>query len=239
MTIYIAGVDLAETLAFFACTVVAVEGSKIKIKTVIKKNEVLYPELETLMLEKVIAKYGLKKIVVDYTSEKAFSEFLERRLHPSFANPSSPQYKKWKYVTPIIMNDTMKLNMKQNARQMMDADPPILEWPPLEKIHPTIAKRIEELREQLLRETGQPSKGAVPLRFPKPEGEHNDLAVSLELALLEARNYLGRMSGSGGIPIIIGKKISPEQHDPTKPFLGFVHNITRGLDVKKVEFKRP
>lgn len=233
--IYIYGMDLAETLNYFACTVTSVEGSEIKLKTIIKKRNVLYPELEELVVEKLIPKFPPSCIVTDYTSEKAFSEFLERRLHPSFANPHSSQYKKWKMVVPVVMNDTVKLNMKQNARQMLQDG--FFKWPKLETVHPALAKRVIELKEQLFRESAAPSKGAVPLKFPKPVGENNDIAISFELNLLKAREYLGAMSGTGGVPMVIGRRVQPSPVGKEAPFLAFAKKNLKDLNVTKTEFK--
>ena len=232
--IYVYGLDLAQTLNYFACYVLAVD-KKVKIKTIVKKKDIMYPELEEMMLTKLFPKYPPKKIVTDYTSERAFSEWLERRLHPSFANPSSKEHKKWKYVVPIVSTDVTNLEMKQNARQMMNDE--LFIWPPLSQVPPRIAKLIEETKEQMYREAGEPSKGNAALKFPKPRGYDNDLIRALELGLLKSRDYLGHMSGTGGIPVVVGKKIGPNEKEPEKPFRDLIKKKLAGFNVTGTDFK--
>lgn len=161
-------------------------------------------------------KFTPTKIYTDYTSEKSFSEWLETHLHPAFANRTSSQYKKWKYIEPIIFSQPVKLNMKQNARQMMEEG--LFVWPMLSKSNPKTAMHIAETKEQMLREAGRSGNsgtGMTRVHFPKPVGYDNDLIMALELALLGARKHLGHFGGSDGKPWAAGGRLSEYKKEVT------------------------
>lgn len=243
LLIYIYGIDLAESLNYWAIYVNKIIQDHVEIQTIRKGKDTLYPELEAIILNELVPKYPPKEIVVDYTSEKAFSEWLETKLHPAFRNPNSSQYKKWKFVQPIIFSQPVKLNMKQNARQMMEGEHPMFRWPDLAKSHPVIAKWVEETKEQLLREAQKTARGGTGLTkavFPKPIGYDNDLAMALELSLLGCRKYLGHFSGTGGKAKVHGARyMQPEKPSPKDILEKKIRERVKGFPNAEVDISFP
>ena len=216
--LYIYGVDLAENLNYFAVWILYPKDGHIRIKTVKKAKNVLYPTLEKMFTDPKIGlfkKYPPAEIWTNYTNEKAFSEYLETHFHPAFANPHSKDYKKWKMVHPIVSTQPVNLNMKQNAAQMMQADEngfKVFEWPDPKRTRAETGIIIAEAKEQTLREAAHVSSaGMAKSTFPKPTGYDNDLIRGLELMLLGARKYANSISNLSDGVTVIGARVKPPE----------------------------
>lgn len=230
MTQYIYGIDLAESLNYFACWILYPDNGHIRIKTVKKATDVLYPTLAEMFTNPqkgLFKKYPPTEIWTDYTNEKAFSEFMETHFHPAFANPhSKTYYKKWRMVHPVISSQPMNLQMKQNAAQMMQKnqdDFTVFEWPDPKRTRPETGVIIAEAKEQTLREAAHSTKsgaGMTKAVFPKPTGYDNDLIRALELGLLGARKYATSISNLGHQITVKGKRIEPQIEPTTRQKFG-------------------
>lgn len=242
--INIYGIDVAEKLNYFVCWVLGVQQNEVRIRTVKIAKDILYPELERLIIKTMIPKYPPKEIWVDYTNEKSFSEWLESKLNPAFANPYSKQHGKWKYVEPVVFSQPVKLNMKQNARQMMEEDPVtkkrIFTFPDPKKTRPETNAIIDLAREQLLREGFKiGGGGGVPrMHFPKPDGFDNDLVMGLELGLLGCRKYVPHFTNIGK-PFIQGTRLENimRKPDPADKFIRNVSERMRQFNVTGYDIK--
>lgn len=247
MTIYVYGIDLAESLNYWCVWINAVNFNRVRIATIRAGKDGLYPDLEHMIKTELIPRFPPREIWIDYTSEKSFSEWLESDLHPAFKNPSSSQYKKWKYVEPVIFSQPVKLNMKQNARQMMEPDEKghqIFEWPDIAKCHPTMAKFVTEAKAQHLREAGITSPmsgGTIRMRFPKPQGYDNDFVMANELSLMGCRKFVTHFSGTGGVPIVHGAKLKDpkEKVDPLKVLTKKTKERMGSFNVTSVSYDIP
>lgn len=183
---YIYGLDPAQTLNFAGIVVTTIENRKIRIATVRKFQKLTYPELEEKLFD-LFERYPPRLIISDYTSEKSFSETLEAKFHPSFMDESSPRYKEWRKVRPVVFTPESKLKMKQNAREIMEKKQ--LAFPNPLKTDPRMWLLIEELKGQMMREAASAGRNGL-LLFPKPEGHDNDLVTALELSLYGAKEFL-------------------------------------------------
>jgi hypothetical protein len=222
---YIWGIDIAESLNYFAVWVLYTQDGHIRVKTVKKARKVLYPTLEKMLMDRktgLYAKYPPKEIWTDYTNEKSFSEWLEARLHPAFSNPHSSHYKKWRHVFPVISTQPMNLQMKQNASHLMQPDKngrTIFEWPDPKRTRPETGVLIAEAKEQMLRESAHTMKSGAGMTkpvFPKPVGYDNDLIRALELGLMGARKYVSQMSNLSGKVSVHGGRIEPPNPNQAK-----------------------
>lgn len=229
--------DLAESLDYATIYIVSVS-DKARIVAVRKFNDVLYPQLEAFVIRKCVPRYPPSIICVDYTNERSFSEWLESALNPSFLNPYAPNFKKWKYVDPISFNDTTKLDMKQNMRQLeIDG---LFEWPKQEKTDPRTWALIKETKEQMYREMGEPSRGNAPLKFPKPKGQHNDLIIGLELSLYRARRFLTHFHGANEKPLLFGRRIYEGDKKPEVTRLEKATIVRlKGFNIDKLDVTLP
>lgn len=216
---YIYGIDLAEALNFFACWILYPQDGHIRIKTVKKARNVLYPTLVEMFTNPktgLFKKYPPTEIWTDYTNEKSFSEFMETHFNPAFANPHSKKYKKWTIVHPVISSQPVNLQMKQNMAQMLqknENDFTIFEFPDPRKTRPETGIIIEEAKEQALREAAHTTKsgaGMTKAVFPKPVGYDNDLIRALELGALGARKYAKGISNLDGEVSVKGRRLEPK-----------------------------
>ena len=242
---YFWGIDVAENLNFFAVWVLYIMDGHIRVKTVKKAKNVLYPTLEKMLTGPggLSKKYPPKEIWTDYTSEKSFSEWLEAKFHPAFSNPHSKQYKKWRTVFPMVSTQPSNLTMKQNASHLMQPDQngdSIFQWPDPKKSHPSTAALCAEAKEQMLRESSHSMMSGAGMTkpvFPKPIGYDNDLIRSLELALMGARKHVTGMSNLSGKIIVHGAKLDPPNWRSEKD--GFIRDMmkrTSNLNVTDAHF---
>ena len=185
MTAYGYGIDLGQMLDYTSIVVLEIK-EKHRIKTLRQKNNMSYPEIIDDLFSDLIRRFPPAYICIDYTSEKAVAEEIEGRLNPSFKSPHSSGYRQWKYVTPVVFNQDTKLRLKQNAKSLFESKRFVL---PITCVNLRIRSLVEELKQQTLREAGEPGRNGL-LRFPKPQGHHNDLIIALELALLRADEFL-------------------------------------------------
>jgi len=193
---YVYGIDLAQTLNFAGIIVLDVSNTKVRIKTARKYQHVIYPQIKAILHKDLFPRFPPSAILVDYTSEKSFSEELEASLNPSFNIPNSDFYLKWKYVKPVIFSQASKLEMKQNSKNFMQQN--WFDFPIETETHPLVWELVKELKEQMQRESAEPS-GNGQLSFPKPEGQDNDLAMACELALLGAKEFFGPYANTIGV----------------------------------------
>lgn len=184
--IYVYGIDLAQSLNYTGIIVTKVSDKKIKIVAIRKYKDMTYPELEKILFDDLFRKFSPKCVVVDYTNERSFAETIESRLNPSFMNPNSSDYRRWKTVQPVIFSQDIKLELKQTAREMMEKRQFAL---PRIVMDPRVRSLISELKEQMLREAGSPGANGR-LKFLKSEGHDNDLVIALELNLYGAKKFL-------------------------------------------------
>lgn len=185
------GIDLAQTLNYCGIVIIRID-KNIQIQTLRKFNKVLYPNIKKLLIHELFPRFPPTYVATDYSNEKAFSEELEAMINPTFTLEGHREYKKWNTVLPIRFTMESKLAMKQNSRYILENKlftPPSKVGSP-----PEIWALWEELQQQLLRENADPNPQGQ-LRFPKPDGYDNDLAMAFELALFGAKNYIGEMSG--------------------------------------------
>ena len=183
--IYGYGIDAAHTLNYCGIVITRIE-DKIRLVTVKKLRGISYPEITRILFDDLFKKYPPRYICTDYTNERSFSHTIEARKNPGFDKHSTPGFYRWKYVNPVVFTMDTKLEMKQNAREMMENKDFV--WPKKSlKANPL----VEELKDQMLREAGQPALNGK-LKFPKPEGHDNDLIIALELNLFGAKKYLPR-----------------------------------------------
>lgn len=208
MTIYVYGIDLAQSLNYTAIIITKVENKKITIVRIKKYNKMTYPELEEILF-KFFEKYKPTRVVVDYTNERSFAETIEAKLHPSFMNSNSSDYKKWKTVMPVVFSQEMKLELKQNAREIMEKGQFV--WPNPLKTDLRVWPLIEELKSQMLKEAASPGRNGL-LNFLKPAGYDNDLIIAHELNLYGAKEFLHHNPEDWGI-------IRPYRHNPMLKYL--------------------
>ncbi len=180
--IYGYGIDAAHTLNYCGIVITRIE-DRIRLVKVCKLRGISYPEITRVLFDDFFKKYPPRYICTDYTNERSFSHTIEARLNPGFDKHSSAGFFKWKHVNPVVFTMDTKLEMKQNAREMMENKDFV--WP--KKNNPL----VEELKEQMLREAGQPALNGK-MKFPKPEGHDNDLIMALELNLFGAKKHLPR-----------------------------------------------
>jgi len=186
LTRYVYGIDLAQSLNYTAIIITKVENKKIIIVRIKKFNKMTYPEIEEILFE-LFEKFPPTRVVVDYTNEKSFAETIEAKLHPSFMNSNSSDYKRWKTVMPVVFSQEIKLELKQTAREIMEKRQ--FAWPNPLKTDPRVWPLVEELQIQMLREAASPGMNGL-LRFLKPSGHDNDLIIALELNLYGAKEFL-------------------------------------------------
>ena len=222
---YIYGIDLAESLNFFACWILYPQDGHIRIKTVKKAKNVLYPTLVEMFTNPktgLFKKYPPTEIWTDYTNEKSFTEFMETHFNPAFANPHSQKYKKWTIMHPVVSSQPKNLEMKQNAAQMLqknEAGFTIFEFPDPKRTRPETGIIIEEAKEQTLREAAHTMKsgaGMTKAVFPKPTGYDNDLIRALELAMLGARKYAKGISNLDSAVTVKGTRIEPKAEETAR-----------------------
>lgn len=194
---YIYGIDLAQSLNYTGIIVTKVENGKGRIVTIRKLKDQTYPQLQAMLFDDLFKRYPPNLIVVDYTNERSFAETIETKFSPSFADPSSSGYKNWYMVQPVVFNQTSKLEMKQNAREIFEKKQ--FAWPSILRTNPQMWNLVEELKLQMLREFGAPGANGQ-LKFPKPEGHDNDLIIALELSLYGAKRFLYQDNSQGFIP---------------------------------------
>lgn len=188
------GIDLAQTLNYCGIVIVEIK-ENVKIKTIRKLQKLTYPEIVDILFNDLFTRFPPDYICVDYTNEKSVAETIEARLHPSFHSRWSPG--QWKYVRPIVFSQETKLQLKQNARELLERK--IFRWPKKILSDPRIWALVDELKEQMLREAGEPGRDGL-LKFPKPQGHDNDLVIAFELALLEAKKFIEEPSSRQEIP---------------------------------------
>lgn len=181
---FIYGIDLAQMLNYCAIVVLEIK-ENVRIKTIRKLKNLTYPEIIEILFNDLFERFPPDLICVDYTNEKSVAETIEARLHPSFNSRYSPG--QWKYIRPIVFSQEVKLQLKQNARELLERK--IFRWPNRVISDPRIWALVEELKEQMLREAGEPGRDGL-LKFPKPQGHDNDLIIAFELALLEAKKFI-------------------------------------------------
>ncbi len=227
------------------------EGGHIRVKTVKKAQNVLYPTIEKMLLgdkkevqskrKGLYQKYPPREIWVDYTNEKSFSEWLEAHLHPAFANPHSKHYKKWRHVFPVVSTQPTNLAMKQNASHLMQPNEEgdsIFQWPDPKQTRPETGSLIAEAKEQMLRESAHSMKSGAGMTkpvFPKPIGYDNDLIRALELGLMGARKYITSMTNLSGKIIVHGAKLEPPATDAKKQaFIRDMVKRTSNFDVTEM-----
>lgn len=186
MTRYIYGIDLAQRLNYCGIIVTTVD-ERIKIKTIRKLQNLTYPEIISNVLGDLFRRFPPTFICVDYTNEKSFSETIEAHLNPSFLTPNSSGYQQWEHVEPVVFTTDMKLRLKQNARELLERK--LFVWPLMGLTDPRLWGLVNELKGQMLREAATPGADGQ-LRFPKPQGHDNDLAIALELNLHVAKRFL-------------------------------------------------
>lgn len=189
MKYYVYGIDLAQSLNYTAIIVTEILKKKIKIAAIRKHKNLMYPELQKILFDDLFKRLPPKRIVVDYTNEKSFAGTMESEFNSSFTNSSSSGYQRWKMVMPMIFTQDTKLEMKQNARQILEKKQFV--WPNRLKTDPRVWGLVEELKAQMLREFGSPGINGQ-LKFPKPEGHDNDLIIALELNLYGAKEFLNK-----------------------------------------------
>jgi len=186
LTKYGYGIDLAQSLNY--CGIVVTEiTDKIRLVTLRKFQNISYPEITRILFNDLFKRFPPTYICIDYTNEKSFSETLEEKLNPQFTVPNSTSFTKWKIVDPVIFTQSQKLAMKQNARELLEKK--YFVWPTQSLSDPRMWSLVVELKEQMFREAGTPGLNGL-LKFPKPEGHDNDLAIALELNLRGAKKYL-------------------------------------------------
>jgi hypothetical protein len=217
---YIYGIDLAESLNFFACWILYPQDGHIRVRTVKKAKNVLYPTLVEMFTNPntgLFKKYPPSEIWTDYTNEKSFTEFMETHFNPAFANPHSKKYKKWTIMHPVVSSQPMNLQMKQNMAQMLQSDEngfTVFEFPDPKKTRPETGVIIAEAKEQTLREaavTNKAGSGMMKATFPKPTGYDNDLIRALELGALGARKYATSISNLNTEVTVKSTRIAPKQ----------------------------
>jgi len=185
LTLYIYGIDLAQALNYTGIVVTKIEDGKIRFAGIRKYNNKTYPEIEEILFD-LFARFTPKRVVVDYTNERSFTDTIEAKLHPSFMNPNSSDYKRWKTVTPVIFSQEMKLELKQNAREIFEKKQ--FAWP--RSLTDLRARSlVAETLEQTLREAASPGRNGL-LNFRKHAGYDNDLIIALELSLYGAKEFL-------------------------------------------------
>jgi len=189
LTYYIYGIDLAQTLNYTAIIVTKVSKKKIRIVTIRKFKNVLYPEIQKILFDDLFVRFPPKRVVVDYTNEKAVAGAIESHFNSSFIKSNSSGYQQWKKVMPITFTQDAKLAMKQNARQIFEKKQFV--WPSRILTDRRVWSLVEELKEQMFLESGSPGRNGQ-LTFPKPQGRDNDLIIALELNLFGALEFLNR-----------------------------------------------
>lgn len=202
--IYGYGIDLAEKLNYCGIIVGAIDFNSVHLAAIRKFKNILYPNIRKMLFEDMFKTMPPRFLVVDYTSEKPFSEELETELNPLFINPNTPYYQKWQYVQPFTFNESTKLSMWQNVSRFQQNG--WFKFPePDPRIKPEIWALIEELISQINQVTSVPTHGQVGLKFPKPRGYDNDLAIALGLMLEGAKKYVGGSNtGNAGISVAYG-----------------------------------
>lgn len=198
--LYAYGIDLAESLNYCAIIVTHVT-DRVRLKTIRKlggpDNPISYPIVQAMLQRDLFAKYppapGL--VAIDYTNEKSVSEAVEAWLNPQFIQPASSDYRKWYWVDPVVFSDVYKLAAKQNSRRFMETGAFV--WPARGSCGSPIMEALvygtDGLYDQVMRESGSPGRGQVPLTFKKPQGRDNDLAMALELNLWVLRRMLDQL----------------------------------------------
>lgn len=196
MTVFVYSIDLAEKLNYCAIHVTRVHKT-IQIADIRKFKDISYPNIRELLLS-MFQKMSPTVICTDYTSEKSFSEELEAHLNPSFLIYPAPGYKKWKYVKPCVLSSEFKMTMKQNAMSVLQNG-----WFEEPSTFSSTEKLVlwKETKDQLLREITEPKLGGG-FRVPKPVGQNNDLAMSFEMNLMYAKEYLTQY-GSAQVPLVV------------------------------------
>ena len=201
--IYGYGIDLAQTLNYCAIIVGACDYNTVHLAAIRKVKDLMYPNIRKILVKELFPQMPPTFAVVDYTSEKAFSEELETELNPLFRNMNTPYYGKWQYVQPFIFSQGSKLGLWQNTRRFLEngwfkfpaTDNPNLSGE-------TIAL-INELQEQLMRVSAVPTQGEIGIKFPKPTGHNDDLAIACGLMLDGMKDYVGGASMTqAGISVI-------------------------------------
>lgn len=182
---YAWGIDLAEALNYCGIVIGAVS-NVVRIPDLWKFHHIMYPTIKQLCTDTIAKKYPPTIISVDYSNNESFSEELEGHFNPAFLAVGSKWYGQWKMVNPIKFNMHTKLDMKQNSRKMHEAK--LVLYPHPGNINPEKRGLYQELQEQLEREAFTDSP--MGLKFPKPEGFDNDLAIAHELMLKGANQLL-------------------------------------------------
>jgi hypothetical protein len=191
--IYVYGVDPATELNYCGISVLAVDFTKAHLQSIKKTTKTTYPEIHE-KLKNMFQRMTPTKIVIDYTNNENFAQEIEAKLNPRYLAVGTPYYKKFTFVEPYRFDQGSKLALMQNMRSFFEN-----KWFQLPIHHPQMMPEtwslIVELKEQLNRINAVPTHGEVGLKFPKPYGHDDDLAISLALALWGCKDY---MAGTGG-----------------------------------------
>ncbi len=194
---YIYGIDLAQSLNYTAIIVTSIDKNKARIAAIRKYKDLTYPQVQEILFNDLFKRCVPDCIVVDYTNERSFAETMESKFNSSFMDSSSSGYRNWRMVQPVTFNQAVKLEMKQNAREIFEKKQ--FSWPSKLLTDPRVWSLIDELKQQMLREYASPGMNGQ-FSFPKPEGHDNDLIIALELNLYGAKRFLYRDDGPGFVP---------------------------------------
>lgn len=186
--IYGYGIDLGQSLNYSAIIVTKVD-KNIRLVGIRKYKKLTYPELQENLFNDLFERFPPEYICVDYTNERSFAETMEAKFNSLFMDQYSSGYQKWTKVRPIVFTQDIKLSMKQNASEIFEKKQFV--WPKRLLTDPRAWSLIEELKEQMMRESGSPGANGQ-LKFPKPEGRDNDLIIALEMNLYGAKRFLSQ-----------------------------------------------
>ncbi len=181
---FIYGLDPAEHSDFFGIVVHTIDRGMARMATLRKLRNYKYPDVQRLLKEDLFVKYPPRYIVVDYSNEKGFAEWLEEVYGSS-------------RVETINFTQINKLMLKQGGLKILQMG---YEWPVSK--NPQVQAWIDECRDQLKHEQ-MLETATGKITFDHPEGEHNDLAIAWELSIHGCLKFILR--GNTG-PLVYSRK---------------------------------
>lgn len=229
------GIDLASKDDFFAVVLNQLPpyDSKIykddpssylpRLRTLRQYHRTDYPKMERMLKEELFKRFPPFYIVIDYTSEKTFTDNLVEKY-------------KEERVEKINFNTASKKMLKEDGLNMMSQG---YEFPNPEQL--PNGNSMEQVKEWFrildtqLRHEQVLSTKSNKISFDHPEGEHNDLAIAWELSAHGCLRYMMKPVSGHHISTSNGKKPKEKAYDHKSLFPELYKPGVRITDMAGIE----
>jgi len=194
-----------------------------RLRTLRQYHRTDYPKMERMLKEELFKRFPPFYIVIDYTSEKTFTDNLVQK------------YKEEK-VEKINFNLASKKMLKEDGLNMMSQG---YQFPNPEQL--PNGNSMEQVREWLrildnqLRHEQVISTRSNKISFDHPEGEHNDLATAWELSAHGCLRFMLKPSGGHHVSSSNGRKPKERSYDHKSMFPELYNPGVRITDTAGIE----